>query len=147
MRKSILVIVCIIAAILLAGCQECIIDDHGSGYPVTITRSTETELVAIRNQADLKGSAIFIIGFGGGDIRTEDSYSYYYYLPGGGIMRGKVPTTNAIIYEENRTDGLLITTINYNCYCDGNCYKKPWDPERYEFHVPVGTVVREFKLT
>jgi hypothetical protein len=152
-NNSILVIGAFLLIASLAGCMglslpTCKYDNHGSSFPTVVTRTTQMRLAAIHNQADITGSfggVVFVVGFGGGDISTQDTYSYYYYLPDGGLMRGKVSTTNSVIYEENRTDGELDTYTNYDCYCNEPC-SPSYTPSRFEFHVPVGTVLKEFKL-
>lgn len=99
-------------------------------------------LVAFNDHFSLNGS--FILGCGG--VGEEANYVFYTKDEQGGIHLEKVNTNNAIIYEDRINDGLLIekeikTKQKLTLWYWAGEYEK----KEYEFHVPPGTVVRNFK--
>ena len=109
-----------------------------------ITEQNETKieekLIAFNDGQGIKGnfSGIFFVGHG-----TIDSVSYYFMYAensDGGIKQLRVRVDNAVIYEEDRKDGLLNGCEIRNGF--GNLNK---DLTKYVIHVPKGTVIRQFK--
>lgn len=104
---------------------------------------SETQLVALRSADSLTGSFVFASG----SLDYSLLYIYYTKESDGGVIAHQVKASNVDcirIYEEDRTDGVLRKTGLF-----------PVDPKEkwresypqevyYEFHVPKGTVIRQF---
>lgn len=100
---------------------------------------TEIPLVAFSDGQSIHGN--FFLGIG--SINGEDVYSFYKRREDGGIERGRVKSANIPIYEEDRKDGVLEI---YKRKVVGTWALWADVPQntRYEFHLPEGTVVRQF---
>jgi hypothetical protein len=152
MSKTVLLVIgLVVLCIAMTGCltsTTCKYANTPEGE--LVVTETQANLVAMRNQQDVEGhivGAIFIVGSMSGSISTEDYYSYYYYLPDGGMMRGKVSADRTTIYEENRTDGVLYSYSGRMCSCNTCHPAYTWEfKPYYKVHVPKGSVIREFKL-
>ena len=101
-----------------------------------------TSLVSLRNSEVSEGH----LTLGCGSIA---GVAYYYYFAGDsmtGYRQYRVPADDTPIFEEERTTGELWTFHNavparYDRWSIG-----PAILFRYEFHIPRGSIVRQFRL-
>jgi len=100
---------------------------------------TEIPLVAFSDGQSIHGS--FFLGIG--SINGEDVYSFYKRREDGGIERGRVRSRNIPIYEEDRKDGVL-EIHKRKVVGTWSLWADVLQNTRYEFHLPEGTVVRQF---
>lgn len=115
----------------------------------------ETEqIVSIKDNSQVSAtSGLFYVS-----MSTDGVYTYYYKTNDGGYKQGKVNADNTIIYEE---DNCKSPSIQRYCKYTQNNWSETWtkillfsskqdkyvsDSDRYEVHVPKGTVVQEFNL-
>lgn len=104
-------------------------------------------LVAMRNSDSVAGrisGGIFLMS---GYIGSQQVYNYYTLNRDGSFKPGKWETdSNTAVYEEDRTDGLLVV---YDPK-----FKKPWmgwigdtvSATRGEFHIPKGSLKKAFTI-
>jgi hypothetical protein len=100
------------------------------------------------------GSFLFVYG----TFDTDLVYSYYVQLGDGAYQGRQLSTTNnnnrrplpIVVYEEERSDATLEVLWYYRDVTwwarDVFGIGTDWRAVRYEFHVPKGTIVREFRL-
>lgn len=108
-----------------------------------------SELAAMRTNNGLHGT--FLLGTG--SISTIKKYHYYELHEDGGYEAKSIDAKGVLIYEDQEEGGRLIVTT---------CYRRPLYPwlkyfifginskkncgVTYEFHIPEGSLVREFRL-
>lgn len=106
-----------------------------------------TPLAAMRNATGLSGQ--FVLG--SGSIETSSVYRYLEQESDGGVTPAEVKADGRVrIYE----DGSLQETGYLSEIYSLPCSNSPWKWfalggrrfARYEFHVPKGTVVHQFKI-
>jgi hypothetical protein len=115
----------------------------------------EYRLVALRNTSSVGGTLILGTGY----IGLEEYYQYFYEYDGG-YVRGRLKVSakdyHIVVYEEDRQDGVLfffgckevtetpkITSFfSERIATQGSCKRF----NRYEFHIPRGSIVRNMKL-
>ncbi len=102
----------------------------------------EIKLVAFRDGVSVTGS--FFLGCG--SVDDKDVYLYYTQRSDGAIRKGRIENRSPLIYEENRTDGVL---EKHHQVIDPNSRWRFWTfydgDTTYIFRVPKGTVVRQFR--
>ena len=112
----------------------------------------QKELVAMQDVFGTKG--FFFLGTG--YIGIETYYVCYYKMPGGGTKLGKVPTDKAVIFEEERSNGLLekyIARYQYKGKLSWSWLDHPFDIDRtlkhevkYKIYIPEGSISNTFEL-
>lgn len=89
---------------------------------------------------------------GSGTIKDVQYYYYYELLDNGGFKQNKVTVSNTVIFESEDTTGYMVT---FTYVLPDNHWAKGWivdgcdcssEKDTYEFHIPKGSVQREFKL-
>lgn len=86
----------------------------------------------------------------GGTIDEDPVYFYYRERSDGSIRQGYIPTGKSVIYEDTENEGY----IQVNRYRDAFCefWGCAWDmagstrSNKYEIHVPPGSVKRQFNF-
>jgi hypothetical protein len=109
----------------------------------------EVKLVAMRSLDSVHGDFVFATG----QIDGELDYLYYEVTPDGGYQANRVKATrsNVVIYEDMSQGGRLVIR-----QCHGTPPDTFWGRNflvgnnvcltRYEFHIPKGSLVQQFKL-
>ena len=101
-------------------------------------------LVSLRNQEGLAGE--FFLG--SGQIDTQ-SYYFFFKKLGDGFQLDKQPATESVtVFEEDRKDGeLSVYQKESRRFGSAKWYQVQFvECCRYEFHIPRGTIQREFKV-
>lgn len=104
----------------------------------------KTELVALKNVNGLEGNFFLLFG----SINDEYKYSYWYPDGSGGYKHGIMEDSESITVFED--EGLEFPYLQENMLkCD--VYVTNWAyctdrSEGFEFHIPPGSIVREFNL-
>ncbi len=112
----------------------------GAFAPTTDKISSETKLIAFKDGSSVTGS--FFLGCG--SVGGKDVYMYYYQRADGGIVRGRVDADRAVIFEENRADGVLEARTQTLTH-PWELWALPDTEPHYQLRVPKGTVIRQFK--
>jgi len=115
----------------------------------------DAPIIALRNDtltSGYVGGGIFVVV---GSIAEEPVYFYYAEEPDGAILQYHITTRDTKIYEEPREDGVLTTVKTYHERPVTDFGKWWYDLKEsstsdtsytYEFHVPEGTVARQFEV-
>lgn len=129
-----------IAGVFAYGLGTCVFES----YPDRWECVEKIELRSMGNSEGLQGS--FFLGCG--SINTVSTFHYYGKYDGY-FKKEWLGTAKAIIYEEIRTDGELriyhwkAIEPNPLISIKGRNYERT---ARYEFHIPEGSIAREFDL-
>lgn len=108
----------------------------GCSVPATWEEIETTPIVSLKTEQEVQGS-VFIV--------ATNEYYYYMTLEGPNTYsRGSVRSDSAVIVEQNRVDGLLIT--EQRKAPSPQWYFLKTEPIRYEFLVPKGTVIQKFEV-
>jgi len=115
--------------------------------PTKYELSKEIELVSLRHGENSVRGSFFL---GCGSVESNPSYIYYVSV-GPDIYQMKTikVTDSVFVYEEDRTDGVLkvyakkFANKSYNWLSDESLLE---GEERYEFHIPKGSILRDFSL-
>lgn len=101
----------------------------------------QTELVAIQDTSGIQGR--FFLGSG-----TFESRSYYvfYQKYGDGIIFGRVPVEKAVLYEEERNNGLIKEYLKMNKERWYYLFGVPGEQRRYDIIIPNGSILHDFRL-
>lgn len=114
-------------------------------FDMHLVKTAEQTLVAIRDKDGIGGS--FFLG--SGSIDSKPYYFYYVKLTDGGIRPDRMPINTSItIYEEDRTDAVLIwrkweydmQEIRNNSFGYRFAIPMSGNNQVWEFHVPKGTI-------
>jgi len=109
--------------------------------PTRLDHVKNIALISMRNGNEISGS--FFLGCG-----TVDEKTYYYYyasLGNGRYVLEKKATESAVIIEEDRSDGLLQISV----YAIDRSWRSWVFSDilyKYEFHIPQGSIQRNFTL-
>jgi len=111
----------------------------GQLLPTEIT-TTQTELISLRHDSETQGH--FFLGSGS----IDGKLTYFFYKEHrGGFAAGTVPIgDNVIIFEEERENGILVTRTEHLSWGKEFAFYSP--QYSYEFHIPGGSILREFNL-
>lgn len=110
---------------------------------------TQVELAAMRSSDSATGTFVF----GTGLLEGRLDYLYYEVTTDGGYVAKKISAynKNVVVYEDSQKGGTLVITqcqmkikpewVKYSAFdfytaCD----------TRYEFHIPEGSLIQEFRL-
>lgn len=112
----------------------------GAALPKEYVLDKQMELVAIQDTSGIQGR--FFLGAG-----TIESKFYYvfYQRERNGIRFGNVPAENAVVYEENRDDGLIKEYDKRFMAGWHDFFGATWG-ERYDIFIPEGSILHEFNL-
>lgn len=113
----------------------------GAGDDPDYQYSYGVKLVSLDDGSELNGS--FFLGIG--TIESRPVYIYYYENGPGRYLQGYVSTDQAMIIEEERTDGELEIWEDQNTGFSAWSARGASEPYFY-FRVPVGSVQQEFTL-
>lgn len=107
-----------------------------------------TQLVSVGARDGVYGN--FFLG--SGEISSQSYYTYFQKEDGGfrkaSLSEKELPGSQSkiLVFEEERTDGeLRVYSLEYNEDFVKKFLKHP-DSKKYEFHIPKGSIQREFKL-
>jgi len=119
-----------------------------SGIPPTEYQlSQEIQLVSLKDEGNIVSGSFFL---GCGSVETIPCY--FYYTPVGHDiyqMKSVKVTDRVFICEEDRTDGVLkiyapkFINKAYRWLSDDSFLE---GQERYEFHIPKGSIMQKFSL-
>ncbi len=112
----------------------------GIPAPEVTVKTEEISLAAFNDSRTIRGS--FFLGCG--TVEGNVTYFYYRQRPDGGLEQGWVQSENVIIYEEDRADGIL-QVYQKKLVHPWEFWALPWGSPCYQFRVPKGTVIRQFK--
>lgn len=133
----------VVAAILGAGAGLLV----GDSMEHREVESLRTPLAAMRNGSGLSGQ--FVLG--SGSIETSSVYRYLQQESDGGVTPAEVKADGRVrIYEDGSLQETGYLSEIYSLPCTNSAWK--WFAlggrrfVRYEFHVPKGTVVHQFKI-
>jgi len=102
--------------------------------------TTQTELISLRHDSETQGH--FFLG--SGSIDGKPTY-FFYKEHRDGFTADTVPIgDNVIIFEEERENGTLVTHIENLSWGKELAFYSP--QYSYEFHIPGGSILREFNL-
>lgn len=154
--KGVFVIFC--GAELLIGVVFCII----SCMATDEVQTGKSNLVAIRSDSQIEGSAGGALTFLVANIGEKDVYTFYYETSDGGYKKGTINSSNVTIYETDEVKPSIIkyekgfaghsldslyffndetnSEVDYTNNSGENCNV------RYEIFVPEGTIVQNFSL-
>ena len=96
------------------------------------SKYTSFEIVSLRGEVQVEGS--FFLGCG--SIGGEEYLMTFRKRLDGGFERLRVLMDRSVIYEDS--DEFPYVEVQVNCKCG----HRNW----YKFHVPEGTIIKEFKL-
>lgn len=118
--------------------------------PIVKNTYEETkQLHSIYTSSKLTGSAYYFLFVGGASIDTIDTV-YYWEEYDGGFVKKSLDMTNVVIYEEDRTDGLITYVYEKQDVKQSNwlwCGKdSDYTPTltRINLYVPDGSIYSEF---
>ena len=125
------------------------INKHIDTYE-TLDETQQIVSIKDNSQVSATGSLFYV------SMSTDGVYTYYYKTNDGGYKQGKVNANNTIIYEE---DNCKSPSVQRYCKYTQKNLSETWTKillfsskhdkyvsDRYEVHVPKGTVVQEFTL-
>lgn len=132
--------------LLLAGLIACAAGGVGFGiavglghaFPAEYKYAGDIHLVALQDTQGVEGR--FFLG--SGSINSAPTYTFYYEDGTGAIKRGSIWAYGVAVYEEDREDAFIRVEKKDNIRPFGI----EFTGDRYEVHVPKGTVLRTFKL-
>lgn len=145
--KEIIIIVIILAVtiIVMVSLMQVVVSEYARKAPVEQEISTQTAVYLMRDTTGVSGS--FFLGTG----MLHDTLQYVVYVDAGngGKRLISLPVDKTVIYEDE-DDAPYLTKTDL-------CYVQPETSEvktkifsyrypNYEFHVPAGTIVREYVL-
>lgn len=130
------VVIFCIFILLLFGCKEC-----KGPYESKFGNQEYIEKIAsIKNSYTTSGG--FFLGCG---TVGEKSYYYYYKIAGNNsYLLEKVPVDNTLIIEDCPIN--KVPFVSYTATYDKGTLKILSSKHNIKFHVPKGTVVKEFRL-
>lgn len=130
----------VILSLLLSG--ELLLLDSMPIYK-DATTTTNTSIYSLHTGDKLSGS--FFLGIG--SINSNTQYVFYQDSGTGGAVLRKIPTEGTIIYQDENEKPYLKSIRGYQYDTKtGKENTAYWDTLRYEFHVPSGTIMEEYKL-
>lgn len=121
----------------------------GIGEPIPVKEfAKEIKLVALKDTSGIRGT--FFLG--SGSVRQEFYYFFYKKEKDGSVTFDKLLARNVKIYEEERKDGVIkafekrpIKKISLSLFGFHHPANGDRD-QRYEIHIPKGSIERTFKL-
>jgi len=115
---------------------------YSSKVPQAISR---VNISAMADGSDLQGH--FFLS--SGTIKDVQYYYYYESLNNGGFKQKKVTVSETVIFEDQQVDGYMVTFMQV---LPADHWATEWVVHEfstkgyYEFHIPKGSMQREFKL-
>ena len=122
----------------------------------------KSNLVAIRSDSQIEGSAEEALTFLVANIGEKDAYTFYYETSDGEYKKGTINSSNVTVYEADEEEPSIIkyergfaghslhSIYNFNdetnSEVDYTNDSGENDDVRYEIFVPEGTIVRNFSL-
>jgi hypothetical protein len=119
------------------------------------TKKTEIrKLAAISSGTKVEGSYSGGIFVTSGKLVEKEVYRYFYYLDDGSMMKDNVPSGITKIWQEADCKDPRLDQYTVYTTCKNNAVEllhliltfNKREVITYEFHVPTGTVVEEFRL-
>lgn len=110
---------------------------HGTFY----IESTETNLLTLKDNSNIEGKWFLF----GGYIHEKEYFYFYEERPNGGYKLDKLIADKCTVYEEDRDNGILLTISRFPNH-DNKWAFDSYVARTYEFHIPVGSISREFNL-
>ena len=95
------------------------------------------QIYSMHDNADIDGH--FFLGSGG--IGTERVYVTYIEIPDGSIVQKTYPVDSSKIFMDTEENPYVLYKWRFNC-----AMMIPEPFHYFEFHIPNGTVIKEFKL-
>ena len=130
------------ALVIVGGAQVVTSDGQAS--------DCRTGLAALTNTTSQEGSFGMFLGIGGGSFSEDQKIVYMSEDERGGVSIGSIPADRAVIYEDGKQYmECRVKTATYNIHWAwpfGEPKVSSYNTSTYEFHVPEGSVVRNFSV-
>lgn len=119
----------------------------GGGLPQVWSQCWQGEMVSMRNAdgetGSLHGGLFMMVG----TIGQSSTYFYYTTTNDGGFRQQQwTPDGNTTIYEEDRKDGQLTQYKRKFAHPWMDWIGSPEDVYRMEFHIPKGSIQKQFSI-
>ena len=128
----------------LIGFTQLVTSGHSDDVPC------ETGLAALTNTTATEGSFSVFLGIGGGSFGETQNIVYMTEDANGGIQLGTLPAKDSVIYEDGQQSmkcRVDVNTIDISwAWPFGEPKTSTWDTGVREFHVPEGSVQRDFSV-
>jgi len=99
------------------------------------------DLVSMKQSDSIRGAFVLF----GGHIDNKPVYRFYKKLPGGAFSLGSEYCDDSVIYEDTKEDGYLLKKQDTLDNKWTNLFALKIG-ERNEFHIPKGSIKKEFSL-
>ncbi|MDO5557329.1 MAG: hypothetical protein Q4G05_03705 [Clostridia bacterium] len=117
-----------------------------------VLQTDEKELVSIADNSQVSGKASGTIFYIQASMDTEEVYSFYYRITGGGFKKGKIEAKKAVIYEENNCKPRVVEITTYTKSKMGSVldeillFGTEIEEKSYKIYIPKGSICRDFSL-